>query len=145
MRRIESVSVTMARPRELDWEHESDVVAPLILDIEDEQHLAFTYFVEGRRITTRSGMVGFPLVRHFAHLFNGTLVRAEAFARFGIPDYRLFLRGEEIDFLHRVRRGGGLIMTVTNGGFPSHGAAGGCRLGASPATPAAVRKSAPRN
>lgn len=98
-------------------EHEADVVAPLILDIEDEQRLAFTYFVEGRRITTRDGMAGFPLVRHFAHLFNGTLARAEAFARFGIPNYRLFMPGDEIDFLHRVRRGGGLIMTMTDAGF----------------------------
>jgi rhamnopyranosyl-N-acetylglucosaminyl-diphospho-decaprenol beta-1,3/1,4-galactofuranosyltransferase len=97
--------------------HEADVVAPLILDIEDEQHLAFTYFVKGQRITTRDGMARFPLVRQFAHLFNGTLVRAEAFARFGIPDYRMFLRGDEMDFLHRVRRGGGLIITVTEAGF----------------------------
>jgi rhamnopyranosyl-N-acetylglucosaminyl-diphospho-decaprenol beta-1,3/1,4-galactofuranosyltransferase len=97
--------------------HEADVVAPLILDIEDDQHLAFPYFVHGRRITTRGDMAGIPLVRQFAHLFNGTLVRADAFARFGIPDYRLFLRGDEIDFLHRVRRGGGLILTVTAAGF----------------------------
>jgi rhamnopyranosyl-N-acetylglucosaminyl-diphospho-decaprenol beta-1,3/1,4-galactofuranosyltransferase len=53
------------------------------------------------------------LVRDFAHLFNGTLVPAEAFSRFGLPDYRLFLRGDEMDFLHRVLRGGGLVLTVT--------------------------------
>jgi rhamnopyranosyl-N-acetylglucosaminyl-diphospho-decaprenol beta-1,3/1,4-galactofuranosyltransferase len=97
--------------------HQADVVAPVIVDIEDSSRLAFPYFVSGRRVTTRDGMMGIPLIRQFAHLFNGTLVCAEAFARFGIPDYRLFLRGDEIDFLHRVRRGGGLVLTVTDAAF----------------------------
>jgi rhamnopyranosyl-N-acetylglucosaminyl-diphospho-decaprenol beta-1,3/1,4-galactofuranosyltransferase len=97
--------------------HRADVVAPVIVDIEDSSRLAFPYFVEGRRITTREGITSIPLLRQFAHLFNGTLVRAEAFARFGVPDYRLFVRGDETDFLHRVRRGGGLLLTVTNTAF----------------------------
>lgn len=97
--------------------HQADVVSPIIVDIEDASRLAFPYFVQGRRLETRRDVETIPLVRDFAHLFNGALVRAEAFARFGIPDYRLFLRGDEVDFLHAVRRGGGLVLTVTDTAF----------------------------
>lgn len=37
------------------------------------------------------------------HLFNGLLIRAQAIFRIGLPDLRLFIRGDEIDFLHLGR------------------------------------------
>jgi len=95
----------------------ADVVSPLIVDIENGSRLAFPYRLEGRWAWTRSDMAGVRHLRDFAHLFNGALVRAETFARFGIPDYRLFVRGDEIDFLHRVRRKGGLVLTLTEVAF----------------------------
>jgi rhamnopyranosyl-N-acetylglucosaminyl-diphospho-decaprenol beta-1,3/1,4-galactofuranosyltransferase len=97
--------------------HRADVVSPVIVDIEDASRLAFLYRVGGRWVRTRREIAKAPVVRQFAHLFNAALVRAEAFARFGIPDYRLFVRGDEVDFLHRVRRGGGLVLTVTDVAF----------------------------
>jgi rhamnopyranosyl-N-acetylglucosaminyl-diphospho-decaprenol beta-1,3/1,4-galactofuranosyltransferase len=97
--------------------HRADVVSPLIVDIEDAARLAFPYCVGGRWVRTRREISEVPVVRQFAHLFNAALVRAEAFARFGIPDYRLFVRGDEVDFLHRVRRGGGLVLTITDVAF----------------------------
>ena len=51
------------------------------------------------------------MVRGMAHLFNGALIRSATFERFGLPDIRFFIRGDEIDFLLRVRRGGGRIVT----------------------------------
>lgn len=103
--------------------HEADVVSPIIVDIDDASRLAFPYLVKGKLLKTRGELDGVPVVRHFAHLFNGALVRAEAFGRFGVPDYRLFLRGDEVDFLHSVRRRGGLILTLTTVAFrhPSGG------------------------
>jgi rhamnopyranosyl-N-acetylglucosaminyl-diphospho-decaprenol beta-1,3/1,4-galactofuranosyltransferase len=97
--------------------HGADVVSPVIVDIEDPSRLAFPYFVGRKRMHTRGEIAEARLVRQFAHLFNGALVRAESFARFGIPDYRLFLRGDEIDFLNRVLRGGGHVLTVTDVAF----------------------------
>lgn len=98
--------------------HRADLVSPVIVDIEDASLLAFPYRVGGRWLWTRRevGETGAPLRRQ-AHLFNGALVRAEAFARFGIPDYRLFLRGDEIDFLHRMLRGGGSVLTLPEVAF----------------------------
>jgi rhamnopyranosyl-N-acetylglucosaminyl-diphospho-decaprenol beta-1,3/1,4-galactofuranosyltransferase len=98
-------------------QHGADVVAPMILDVLDPLRLAFPIRIGGRRVRTREEASATPVVPDFAHLFNGTLVPAEAFSRFGIPDYRLFLRGDEIDFLHRVLRGGGRVLTITASAF----------------------------
>ncbi len=98
--------------------HRAALVSPVIVDIEDASRLAFPYLVGGRWLWTRREVdaAAGPL-RRTAHLFNGALVRAEAFSRFGIPDYRLFLRGDETDFLHRVLRGGGQVLTLPEVAF----------------------------
>lgn len=96
---------------------QADVTSPVIIDIGDESTLAFPYFIGGRRVTERHDLAGRHVIKHFAHLFNGALIKAETFARFGVPDYRLFVRGDEVDFLHRVRRGGGLVATIPDIGF----------------------------
>jgi rhamnopyranosyl-N-acetylglucosaminyl-diphospho-decaprenol beta-1,3/1,4-galactofuranosyltransferase len=95
----------------------ADVTSPVIVDIDDGDALAFPYPAGSRRTTCRRDLDGNGVIEHFAHLFNGALVKAEAFARYGIPDYRLFFRGDEIDFLHRVRRGGGLVVTIPEVAF----------------------------
>jgi rhamnopyranosyl-N-acetylglucosaminyl-diphospho-decaprenol beta-1,3/1,4-galactofuranosyltransferase len=99
--------------------HRADLVSPLIVDIEDASRLAFPYSVGGRWLWTRRDLeqAAGPVVRRQAQLFNGALVRAEAFSRFGIPDYRLFLRGDETDFLFRVLRGGGVVLTLPEVAF----------------------------
>ncbi len=97
--------------------HRADLIAPVIVDIEDPSRLSFPYYVGSHRVLRRQELAGARPIEGFAHLFNGALVRAEAFSRFGLPDMRLFLRGDEVDFLHRVRRGGGLVMTLPDVGF----------------------------
>jgi rhamnopyranosyl-N-acetylglucosaminyl-diphospho-decaprenol beta-1,3/1,4-galactofuranosyltransferase len=99
--------------------HRADLVSPVIVDIEDASRLAFPYSVGGRWLWTRRevGEAAGPVLRRQAHLFNGALVRAEAFSRYGIPDYRLFLRGDETDFLFRVLRGGGQVLTLPEVAF----------------------------
>jgi rhamnopyranosyl-N-acetylglucosaminyl-diphospho-decaprenol beta-1,3/1,4-galactofuranosyltransferase len=96
---------------------QADLTSPVIVDIDDGDVLAFPYPAGTSRTTRRRDLDGNGVIEDFAHLFNGALVRAEAFARYGIPDYRLFLRGDEVDFLHRVRRGGGLVVTVPEVAF----------------------------
>ena len=98
--------------------HRADLVSPIIVDIEDASRLAFPYAAGSRWLWTRREVeeVAGP-VRQQAHLFNGALIRAEAFSRFGIPDYRLFVRGDETDFLFRVLRGGGQVLTLPEVAF----------------------------
>jgi rhamnopyranosyl-N-acetylglucosaminyl-diphospho-decaprenol beta-1,3/1,4-galactofuranosyltransferase len=95
----------------------ADLVSPVIVDIEDAARLAFPYLVRGRWLWTRCEVGRAGPLRRTAHLFNGALVRADAFARYGIPDYRLFLRGDETDFLFRVLRGGGQVLTLPEVAF----------------------------
>jgi rhamnopyranosyl-N-acetylglucosaminyl-diphospho-decaprenol beta-1,3/1,4-galactofuranosyltransferase len=93
-----------------------DMASPLILDIEDTSRLAFFYYRGGRRLSLRS-QVGHENFQQFAHLFNGALIRAEAFERFGLPRYELFFRGDEVDFMYRLKRGGARFVTVVDTAF----------------------------
>ena len=74
---------------------------------------AFGYRLNGRTTFSRAALQQRPLLHGMAHLFNGTVVPATTADRFGIPDIRLFIRGDEVDFLYRVLAGGGIVATVT--------------------------------
>ncbi|WP_375458316.1 glycosyltransferase [uncultured Enterovirga sp.] len=95
----------------------ADIVSPLIVDINDSSKLSFPYYLGFKRLRCRRLVRAMPEIHGFAHLFNGALLSADACRRFGVPDFRLFIRGDEVDFLNRVRRGGGQILTLTNVGF----------------------------
>ena len=42
----------------------------------------------------------------YASLFNGALISAEAMERIGVPDYRLFIRGDEVEYHRRLAQSG---------------------------------------
>ena len=57
------------------------------------------------------------------HFFNGALIRTEVFYKIGIPDVKFFIRGDEVDFLSRVKKAGlkyGTLATVRCS-TPPHG------------------------
>lgn len=92
----------------------ADVVSPLVVSEENPAQTAFAFRVGGRHTTERRRIERRPTFEGFAHLFNGALVQAASLARIGLPDYRLFIRGDEVDFFHRVQRSGGMILTCTS-------------------------------
>ena len=59
----------------------------------------------------------------FAHLFNGALVARETFERIGLPDARLVMRGDEVEFLHRAGRDGVGVVLDTEARFLHPGSA----------------------
>lgn len=81
-----------------------DAVAPVVLDPQDQSRFAFPYIVESKYVFERAGLGGETFLPRAAHLFNGLLLRGTVLFRTGVPDLRLFIRGDEIDFLHRLRR-----------------------------------------
>ncbi|MCO5081582.1 MAG: glycosyltransferase [Rhizobiaceae bacterium] len=89
----------------------ADLVAPLPVDEEDSDQLCFPYPVAGGRTYDVAEMERVGRVEGFGHLFNGCVVPAATFLRFGLPDIRLCLRGDEVDFLHRMLRNGGRVVT----------------------------------
>ena len=46
------------------------------------------------------------LLPGIASLFNGALFTAKSLERLGVPDYRLFIRGDEVEFHRRLARSG---------------------------------------
>ncbi len=94
-----------------------DAAAPLVIDSSDPARTAFPFrfglkFFQDVRILRTRGPV-----KNFAHLFNGLLITAGATMRAGLPDARLFLRGDEVDFMHRLIAARIPFGTLTTVGF----------------------------
>lgn len=83
-----------------------DAVAPVVLDPQNPSRFAFPYPLDGRYAFTPAELGEARFIPQVAHLFNGLLLRAPALFKIGLPDMRLFIRGDEVDFLHRMRRAG---------------------------------------
>jgi len=88
-------------------------VSPCVVDADDPDRLAFTV---RRGLTwhrsraslagdTRHGADG-ELLPGIAALFNGTLFRASTIHAIGVPDLRLFVRGDEVEMHRRLVRSG---------------------------------------
>ena len=81
-------------------------VSPVVCDIEDPDRLAFPLrrgVVWRRR---RCELGGGELLKGIASLFNGALLSAAAIEAVGVPDLRLFVRGDEVDVHRRLVRSG---------------------------------------
>ena len=90
-----------------------DVISPLIVAPQDDLKTAFPFKVNGRLTIDRKAVQEREFIPNLAHFFNGALVRRDVFFKIGIPDIRLFIRGDEVDFLLRLRRNGVRFGTLT--------------------------------
>jgi rhamnopyranosyl-N-acetylglucosaminyl-diphospho-decaprenol beta-1,3/1,4-galactofuranosyltransferase len=82
------------------------LAAPLVLDEADAARLAFPVRFGGRTRFRLADLQERSHIDNFAHLFNGALIAAEVFRRIGLPEPRFFLRGDEVEFMHRALRAG---------------------------------------
>ncbi|MFC0546536.1 galactofuranosyltransferase GlfT1 [Kutzneria chonburiensis] len=80
-------------------------VSPVVADIDDPETLAFPL---RRGLSWKRGAneLGEDFLPGIASLFNGALFRAEALDIVGVPDYRLFFRGDEVEVHRRLVRSG---------------------------------------
>ena len=81
-------------------------VSPLVVDMADPTRLAFPLRRGARWRRRRSDFDGLDLLPRYASLFNGALFSAEALDVIGVPDYRLFFRGDETEMHRRMLRAG---------------------------------------
>ncbi len=81
-------------------------VSPVVCDIDDPDRLAFPLRrgVEWRR--RRSELGDDDFLPGIASLFNGALFTAAAIDAVGVPDLRLFVRGDEVEVHRRLARSG---------------------------------------
>ncbi|MCC8927358.1 glycosyltransferase [Rhodococcus sp. I2R] len=91
--------------------HELDEVSPVVCDIDAPDRLAFPLRrgVEWRRL--RSELIDpknpeDDLLEGIASLFNGALFKASTIDAVGVPDLRLFVRGDEVEVHRRLQRSG---------------------------------------
>lgn len=94
-----------------------DALAPVVLDPENLSRFAFPYPINHRYVIERDQVDVETLIPSFAHLFNGLLISAQAIFVVGLPDLRLFLRGDEVDYLFRMRRSKLKFGTLASASF----------------------------
>jgi rhamnopyranosyl-N-acetylglucosaminyl-diphospho-decaprenol beta-1,3/1,4-galactofuranosyltransferase len=94
--------------------HDLAEVSPMVCDLKDPERLAFPLRrgVVWRRLaselrTESSGRQrATDLLPGIASLFNGALFRAATLEAVGVPDLRLFVRGDEVELHRRLVRSG---------------------------------------
>lgn len=85
--------------------HHLHEVSPVVCNIDDPARLAFPLrqgLVWRRRREELEG----DFLEGIASLFNGALIKARAMEIIGVPDYRLFIRGDEVEYHRRLVRSG---------------------------------------
>ncbi|MGV9803251.1 galactofuranosyltransferase GlfT1 [Mycobacterium sp. NPDC003449] len=84
-------------------------VSPMVCNLDDPQRLAFPLrrgLVWRRLVSELRTEAGGDLLPGIASLFNGALFRAAAVETVGVPDLRLFVRGDEVELHRRLVRSG---------------------------------------
>lgn len=84
---------------------------------QDSNELAF--FVERPNQTYRkvTDMTSFDMIYGVASLFNGTLISSDVIKAIGIPDQKLFIWGDEVEYMTRAQKMGFPVVTVPNSVF----------------------------
>ena len=89
--------------------HGLAAVSPMVCDIDEPSRLAFPLrrgLVWRRRTSELRTHAEQDLLAGIASLFNGALFRATTLEAIGVPDLRLFVRGDEVEMHRRLVRSG---------------------------------------
>jgi rhamnopyranosyl-N-acetylglucosaminyl-diphospho-decaprenol beta-1,3/1,4-galactofuranosyltransferase len=81
-------------------------VSPVVADIADPGHLAFPVRTGLRWRSSRTTLGEADFLPQYASLFNGALFAATTLEQVGVPDMRLFCRGDETEIHRRMQRAG---------------------------------------
>ena len=83
-------------------------VSPMVCDMDDPRRLAFPLRrgLAWRRWVSELSTGTEDLLPGIASLFNGALFRAATLEAIGVPDLRLFVRGDEVEMHRRLLRSG---------------------------------------
>ncbi|OFI39759.1 glycosyl transferase [Arthrobacter sp. SW1] len=89
-----------------------DAVVPLVLAPGQPDKLSFFFRIDGKVTHDRAEVEKQGFLPDVGHFFNGALIRSDVFFKVGVPDIRLFIRGDEVDFMIRLRKAGIRFGTV---------------------------------
>ena len=93
--------------------HQLHQVSPLVVNLENPEKLAFP-LRQGLAWKRETTELDGDFLPQYASLFNGALISASAMERIGVPDYRLFIRGDEVEYHRRLSRSGLRYGTALN-------------------------------
>lgn len=85
--------------------HRLHEVSPAVANIDDPARLAFP-LRQGLTWKRRRDELTGDFLEGIASLFNGALISTGAMEIIGVPDYRLFIRGDEVEYHRRLVRSG---------------------------------------
>ncbi|AWB81028.1 glycosyl transferase [Corynebacterium yudongzhengii] len=88
-------------------------ISPAVCNIDAPETLAFP-LRQGLTWHRRREKLEGDFIDSYASLFNGALISAEAMEIIGVPDYRLFIRGDEVEYHRRLSRSGLRYGTALN-------------------------------
>lgn len=93
----------------------NSVLNCLVLSKTDSSKLAFgVYDLTEKIFFEKYSEVADKLTLDFASLFNGALIPSEVIKKIGLPIQELFIKGEEIEYFHRIRKYGFSTVTVVS-------------------------------
>lgn len=84
---------------------------------QDASELAFYVDRPNRSYRNVTDLTQFDLVYGVASFFNGTLISAEVVNAIGLPDPKLFIWGDEVEYMTRAQRMGFPVVTVPRSVF----------------------------
>ena len=86
-------------------ENRLSVTSPLCVDALDGSQTSNPYILKFKKVT-RADRVSSVLIRRGAiQLFNGVLIDKFSIEKIGFPNRDLFIRGDELDYFYRIKRG----------------------------------------
>ncbi|OBY33346.1 glycosyltransferase [Mycolicibacter kumamotonensis] len=100
--------------------HSLAEVSPMVCNIDDPSRLAFPLrrgLVWRREVAELRSDATQDLLPGIASLFNGALFTADALDAVGVPDLRLFIRGDEVEVHRRLVRSGLAFGTCLNAAY----------------------------
>lgn len=83
----------------------------------NDEELAFYVDRPNKKYRIVSDMTDYDLVHGVASFFNGTLIHREVVAAIGVPDRKLFIWGDEVEYMTRAQKTGFPIVTVPKSVF----------------------------
>lgn len=84
---------------------------------QDDSELAFYVDRPNRSYRKVTDMTQFDLVYGVASFFNGTLIHSEVVKTIGLPDKKLFIWGDEVEYMTRAIKMGYPVVTVPRSVF----------------------------
>ncbi|GAB3801655.1 hypothetical protein GCM10028819_29340 [Spirosoma humi] len=112
----------LAAPDALETLMNAPNIGPCIkncVSVSNKDHSELAFYVDrpNRSYRKVADMSPFDLVYGVAFFFNGTLISSEVVKHVGLPDKKLFIWGDEVEYMTRVQKMGYPVVTVPRSKF----------------------------